>query len=479
MTSSPLQPDLQSNAPSAVKTRKGEEHCCRVADEGGDAQSLDDLVQEASSALTVENCLPDDPRDDQLQFESLLFELTAKFVNLPIHEIDDQIGEGLRRLGEFLDIDRSSFAEFSEDKRDMVVLHCYTAPGIAPFPRVIVDGKLPWYAGKIRHGEIVRFSRLPDQLPEEAIAEREYCLQNGVKSNLAIPLRAAGTLNWVITFATMHKHREWPDALVQRLWLIGEIFANAVVRKRAELKAQQLHDHLTRMTRVNLLGELAAAIAHEVNQPLCAIVTNAQAGQRLLSAEHANVNEVRETLHDIAADSRRANDVIVRIRSMLQNQTPEHAPLHLGDAIREAVSLIYGPSLQKGVSVALHLSPQLPMILGDRIQLQQVILNLALNALDAMSQPESETRHLSIHAECASDDSVIIVVSDTGPGIDCKLQDEVFETFFTTKPTGLGVGLAISRSIVESHGGSIWVESELGRGAAFYVKLPVAKKAPA
>jgi signal transduction histidine kinase len=462
-----------------LQRQKGDEHPGPVGDEGGEALLFDDFSHDSCKTLTVDEGMLGDPLDHQQQFESLLFELTTRFVNLPVHEIDDQIGEGLRRLGQFLQIDRSSFAEFSEDKRDMLVLHCYTAPGIAPFPRVIVDGKLPWYAEQIRRGEVLRFSRLPDELPPEAVAERECVLRDGVKSNLAIPLRSGGALNWVITFGAMRDYREWSDELVQRLWVIGEIFANAIVRKRAELKTQQLRERLTRMARINLVGELAAAIAHEVNQPLCAIVTNAQAGQRLLAAEHANVNEVRETLHDIAADSRRANDVIVRIRSMLQNQTPEHAPLQLGDAIREAVSLIYGPALQKGVSVALHVSPQLPMILGDRIQLQQVILNLALNALDAMNQPEIETRHLSIHAECASDESVIIVVSDTGPGIDCKLQDEVFETFFTTKPTGLGVGLAISRSIVESHGGSIWVESELGRGAAFYVKLPVAKKAPA
>jgi C4-dicarboxylate-specific signal transduction histidine kinase len=343
---------------------------------------------------------------------------------------------------------------------------------------VLVDDQLPWYAGRIRRGEVVRYARLPDDLPAEAVAEREYCTRHGLKSNLAIPLKAAGALNCVITFATFGVYRDWPDELVQRLWLIGEVFAGSLARKRAEEREQQLRDQLTRMARISLVGELAAAIAHEVNQPLCAIVSNAQAGQRLLSGEHADVGEVRETLRDIAADSRRANDVVARVRAMLQKQTPQRSLLRLPEAMREVVSLVYGKAIQKGVSVSLDLPANLPPVLADRVQLQQVTLNLALNALDAMSASEIEKRRLSVQANRNGDDEVIVSVSDTGPGIDAQHLEEVFDAFFTTKPTGLGVGLAISRSIVEQHGGRIWVESELGQGAAFHFTLPIAKETP-
>jgi two-component system sensor kinase FixL len=279
-------------------------------------------------------------------------------------------------------------------------------------------------------------------------------------------------LNCVLTFATFHHYREWPDDLVRRLWLVGEIFANSLLRAKTEEKSRRLQEQLTRLVRVTLVGELAAAIAHEVNQPLCAIVSNAQAAQRLLAAEQPDMDEVRETLHDIAADSRRANEVVARIRAMLQKQTPERSPLQLADAAREVAALIYGPAMQKGVSLSLQLAPDLPPVLGDRVQLQQVMLNLALNALDAMSQPEIETRRLSMHAVRDQNERVIVSVRDTGPGIAPQHLGEIFDAFFTTKPTGLGVGLAISRSIVESHGGRIWVESEPGGGAEFHFALP-------
>lgn len=439
---------------------------------------LDLLHSDGHERWETDPVSPVDPRDDRYRFESLLTELTFRSVNLPLHEIDAQIADGLKRLVRFLKIDRASFAEFTEGKSDMVVTHSYAAFGILPFPRVPVDGQFPWYTERIRRGELLRFCHLPDEIPSQAVAEREYCLQSGIKSNLAIPLRSGGSLNCVITFDTFRDFRTWPNELVQHLWLIGEVFAGSVARKRAEEKTQLLHEQLTRLARVTLVGELAGAIAHEVNQPLCAIVSNAQAGQRLLSGENTDLEELRETLQDIAADGRRATDVVARIRGMLQKQTPARAPLDVSNAIREVVSLMYGPAMQKGVTLTLQLPSDLPLVLGDRVQLQQVVLNLALNALDAMTVPEIETRHLTIQARCDAAEGVIVTVRDTGAGIEPPLQDEIFEAFVTTKPTGLGVGLAISRSIVESHGGRIWVESEPGCGATFRFALPDAQEEP-
>jgi C4-dicarboxylate-specific signal transduction histidine kinase len=315
-------------------------------------------------------------------------------------------------------------------------------------------------------------------LPREAISERDYCRQHRLKSHLTIPLVVGESLTCLLTFDTFNDYRHWPDELVQRLWLIGEVFANSVARKRADDTAQQLRGQLARMARVLLVGELAAAIAHEITQPLCAIVSNAQAGQRLLSGKNADLNEVGETLHDIAADGRRANAVVARIRAMLQKQTPERSPFHVAEAIREVAALIYGPSMQNGISVSLELDSNLPPVLGDRVQLQQVVLNLAVNAVDAMSQSDGALRQLSLGAR-RNGRGVIVSVRDTGPGIAPEHRESVFDAFFTTKPTGLGVGLSISKSIIESHGGRLWVDSELGRGAAFHFSVPAAQEANA
>jgi signal transduction histidine kinase len=161
---------------------------------------------------------------------------------------------------------------------------------------------------------------------------------------------------------------------------------------------------------------------------------------------------------------------------MLQKQTPERSPFFLPDAIREAAALLYGPSMQNGISVSLNLDPELPLVLGDRVQLQQVVLNLAVNALDAMSQSDGAARLLSVGAQ-RDGSTAKVSVCDTGPGIAPEHRESVFDAFFTTKTTGLGVGLSISKSIVESHGGRLWLNSEPGNGAAFHFTVPLAEEA--
>ncbi|MGN6137157.1 MAG: ATP-binding protein [Aureliella sp.] len=429
----------------------------------------------AAASPAVEGCPLADALAEQFRFERLLFDVSASFVNLPLPEINVQIQRSLQRLGRYLAVDRSSFAQYSEGKPDMVVTHCYVASGITPFPPVIVDGELPWYSEQIRRGRVVRFSRLPDELPAEAVIERAYCGREGLKSNLAIPLKTGDGRNCVLTFATFRNYREWSDELIQRLQLIGQIFASSLARKHSEEKLWQLRDQQTRMARIAMLGELAAAIAHEINQPLCAIVSNAQASQRILSAAEPDLEELSGALEDIASDSLRASAVVAKLRGMLQKRQPQSEPLQVNDAVGEAIALMGRQLDQAGVKLALDLKPDLPRVMGDRIQVQQVILNLALNAIDAMSHPQLDVRNLTIHTELLDDREVVVRVHDSGPGIDREHLAAVFDAFFTTKPTGIGIGLAISRSIVESHGGRIWAHSDPGQGATFQFTMPLRK----
>jgi C4-dicarboxylate-specific signal transduction histidine kinase len=228
---------------------------------------------------------------------------------------------------------------------------------------------------------------------------------------------------------------------------------------------------------VTALGELAASIAHEVNQPLCAIVSNAQAAQRMLAAGGFRPEEVEEALEDIVSDGQRASEVIGRIRGFLQNAPAEHSPVEVNNLIREMAALVRGEMAKRGVTIKLELADRLPLVTGNRIQLQQVILNLTTNAADAMDRVARGLRELVIRSSGDATGTVAVAVRDAGIGIDPKNLDRVFDAFFTTKPSGMGMGLAICKSIIKAHDGAIWVRSNPDRGATFHLTLPAAREA--
>jgi signal transduction histidine kinase len=419
---------------------------------------------------------------ERLQFETLLGDLSASFVNLPAHEVDAHVNRALQQLVDFLEVERSGLGELSADGKQLLVTHTYVVPGFPPLAIRVMDDQLPWYTRQIRQGRLLRLERLPDDLPPEAAPEREYCTRIGLKAHLAIPLTAGGAVLGTLGFGAFRACREWPDALVHRLQLIGEVFANALARKNAEEQMHCLRDQLSRVARVTTLGELAAAIAHEINQPLCAVVTNAQAGLRLMAGAAPDLEEARDTFRDIAADSKRASEVIGRIRDLLQHRPPARATLDLNDALREVLALVSGQLKRKGIALALDLAGDVPPVHGDRVQLQQVVLNLTVNAIEALGRSAApgepaRPRLLSVRS-AGGGGAATVSVCDTGPGIAPEHFGKVFDAFFTTKPGGIGVGLAICRSIVEGHGGTIRAEAGPAGGAAFHFTLPAARSSP-
>jgi len=243
-------------------------------------------------------------------------------------------------------------------------------------------------------------------------------------------------------------------------------------RKYAEQEAGQLRDELAHAARIATMGEMTAALAHELNQPLAAILSNAQAATRFLSAPHPDLDEVRDILHDIADDDTRAGEVIRRIRSLVKKDPTELRPLDLNALLKEVIGLLHSDAVIRGIVVLHELEPFLPEILGDRIQLQQVVLNLVLNAFDAMRDGLARDRAVIIRSRQV-DSEVLVTVCDCGPGIPPEEMDRLFEPFRSTKPGGLGLGLSISRSIVASHGGRMWAENNATRGATFGFSLPV------
>jgi two-component system sensor kinase FixL len=222
------------------------------------------------------------------------------------------------------------------------------------------------------------------------------------------------------------------------------------------------------------LGELTASLAHEVTQPLTAIFSNAQAGQRLLATDVVNLEEVREILNDILADDKRAADVIRRLRVLLQKGDLEFVSLDLNKVVGEVTWLVRNDAVLRNVAMSLELAPGLPRVHGDRVQLQQVVLNLVLNGFEAMREPGAGERTLVIRTAREDTAVVRVEVQDSGVGVDEKDADRIFQPLYTTKAEGLGMGLAIARTIVAAHGGRLEAANNLLGGATFHFTLPVA-----
>ena len=244
-------------------------------------------------------------------------------------------------------------------------------------------------------------------------------------------------------------------------------------RKKSEEEAARLRNDLAHVTRVSTVGQLGQNIAHEVNQPLAAIAANAEAAMRLMEEPEPDLNEVREALGDIVSDQKRASEVVKRIRTLVKKETTVLMRVDFNSLAGDAVKLVQGDAVARNARIQLDLDAGLPPVLGDPVQLQQVVINLLVNALDAVDRAESASRLIKVKTGNENAGCAMISVSDTGVGIDSETAKHVFEPFFTTKSQGMGLGLSISRSIVEAHGGTIRAAVNVDGGATFYFSLPV------
>jgi signal transduction histidine kinase len=410
---------------------------------------------------------------ERLRFETLLSEQTATFSSLSAAEIDRGIERALRRIADFFKADWGSLAEFSHDSRMARITHSWVAEGAAPAPSAVSLAEIPWVVTRLQGGEVVRFSQIAELPETDAAVDRRTYLRLGIRSQVAVPLRGAGGLLGALTFSSLDTERSWPDELVQRLQLLGEVFANILSHRQSEMESQQLRQELSHIGRVSTMGELTASLAHELTQPLTAILHNAQAAQRTLEAGAVNLEEIREILADIVEDDRRAGEVIHRLRGLLKKGNLEFARLDVNEMVIEMTRLVSTEAALRDVSVRLELAPQLPPVRGDRVQLQQVILNLVLNGLDAMREQVAGARTLVLQTAMDSSAAIRVAVRDSGPGFDAAVLDNIFQAFYTTKADGLGMGLSIARSIVEAHGGLLEARNDLGSGATFSFTLPL------
>jgi PAS domain S-box-containing protein len=243
--------------------------------------------------------------------------------------------------------------------------------------------------------------------------------------------------------------------------------------RESELRYRELQMELAHASRVATMGHLSASIAHEINQPIAGIITNANAGLRWLGARTPNLEEARQAFARIMRDGNRAREVIDRVRSLARKAPPRLDRLDLNEAVREVIALAQAEIRRNRIQLQTRLGDGLPRIAGDRVQLQQVTTNLIVNAIEAMSDVSEGPRELTIVSGAGSSTDVFVEVRDTGPGLDPANLDRLFQSFYTTKPNGMGMGLAISRSIVEAHGGRLSAAPNLPQGAVFRLTLPV------
>jgi C4-dicarboxylate-specific signal transduction histidine kinase len=278
--------------------------------------------------------------------------------------------------------------------------------------------------------------------------------------------------SWDVIETAGHKQAK---AEIKRL---NEELEQRVVERTSELMQasealREAQTELAHVNRVTTMGQLAASVAHEVSQPITGVVTNALAALRWLGRQPPDLEEVRHSLDDIINDGKRAGDVIGRIRALIRKVPPRKDSLEINEAILEVIALTHSEAVKNSVSLQTQLAEGLPFIQGDRVQLQQVILNLIINAIEAMSGIGEGARELVIGTGKDGSSGVLVAVQDSGPGLNPESLGRLFDAFYTTKPGGMGMGLSICRSIVEAHGGRIWVSGTAGPGATVQFTLPV------
>jgi PAS domain S-box-containing protein len=534
--------------------------------------------------------------EELLTFERLLADLSARFANVAVGQVETEIDSALNHLQEFLGFDRGNFYEFTADGWATIIGSAARA-GMERLPLGPAPTVLRWFLSHVRAGKVLRVRSIKDY-PPEAIEQIAYHRRIGIRSSLGLPLRVGGRVVGVITFVSFRSTRNWPDDLIARLRLVGEVMAQALMRKRAETALQvseerwrsmfeasnlgiavldeNLHyvatnpalqsmlgftedelqqltplevtaeedrdatrmllselqkgerDHfdtskqfrrkdgmliwahsyvsavrdggirpkmfigtvidataakraqdalretqsnLERITRLTTMHAVTASIAHEVNQPLAAIVTGGDAALVWLRRSPPDVAEAARIVDQIISDGYRANQVVTSVRTMFKKDEHAKVCLDVNEVVEEVLTLLRGELNSRRVSVRTELAQELPPISADRVQLQQVVLNLVMNAGEAMDAMPVGARKLTIRSQACAPNEVIMAIEDSGPGIDPKDTERIFDAFFTTKPQGMGMGLSICRSIVESHGGQLWASARQPQGSVFYVKL--------
>lgn len=411
---------------------------------------------------------------ERLRFEALLASIAGAFVRPRDNADALSYEDNLRRIGEFLGIEYVALAEAGGDGRDVEVTREWRPAGGTALAGVNVLRELPWVARRALAGEMVTLQSERD-LPAASVDRAAFRAQ-ALQSVVVVPLATGGRVLGVLCAITQRR-REWPDGELAHLRLVGEVLANASAMRRAELALQRTRLTLAQVARRSSMGELTASLAHQLNQPLAGIRNNAEAARRYLAAAEPPLDELRATIADIVDDNRRAGDVIRRVRDMLAGTSATPAPLDANLVVHSVATLIASDAVLRNISVTFDITPRPLIIVGNRTDLEQVLLNVVTNAMEAVADCPSPQRAVAVRTAHDGDGHVVIAVRDRGPGLDAGTERQIFEPFFTRKPTGMGMGLAVARSLVDQHGGTITAANHPEGGLEVTIAIPHSREA--
>ncbi|TME33902.1 MAG: GAF domain-containing protein [Chloroflexi bacterium] len=420
-------------------------------------------------------------RRETATLATLLLRISAALIRTPHHRLGGAIDGAIAEVGDALGADRALVARREPD--GIVQHHLWEHGRRNGSAGPVSSDLLPSILGRLEGGRtLVWESR--DEFP--LTAWRLESLTEQLESGIVVPLQVGGTRGGMLAVIA-RAPRPWSADAVEAAERLAEMVAAALDRianqsavtreqegrRSAEAESRVLREHLAHAGRVSMLGELAASLAHELNQPLTAIYTNVQAAERFLDRKRPALGEALGALHDLGQDCRRAGEVLGRLRQMFRRHETERVPLAVGPLIEHVLRLLYEDAVGRGVDVVLDVPRDLPLVNGDRVQLEQVVMNLLVNAFDAVMGMD-RPREVTLRA-AATDGFLGLSILDTGPGIPPNDLDRIFEPFFTRKPNGMGMGLSICRTIIEAHGGRIGARNGRERGSVFELSLPAVK----
>ena len=416
------------------------------------------------------------PQQETKRFEALVTELSEAMALAPSPSVDLAVETWLGKICGTLGLDRGAIYERDAPGRPVRVSHTWVGANVPPFPRnynpeTLFKKHTDW----VMAGNQYFFSH-PSEIPDEWGEVKRFVQRYGPTASATLPMYAGGRIIGAASFGKFGSPREWSPELIERLALAVRLVGSAIERKQSEASLQQARAELRLASRRSMMGELIGSLAHELNQPLGAILSTLSGLARLLSKGNPEPTMALSAVSDAIEDTKRAGEIVRRVRAMFKGDDTRKRPTGISALVAEVVKLVESEAAVREVAVRTEVLPSTPQVIGDRVQLQQCVLNLLMNAFEAIAEAKSNRREVTIKSAPEKTGWISLSVSDTGTGIDSSVAHRLFEPFVTTKSKGMGLGLLVTRSIVENHGGKIWATPNPDRGTTFTFTLPLAKR---